>query len=163
MERTITAGGKPYKIRASAAALIIYKAQFGVDYIEELQNVGNDNEKAYIIGCRLLWAMARSAAEQLPTPDEWINMISPEEITDALLMSTEMFRHSLLAYESSSASKGEPFTAEKFRAMAALCSLSYEDLNVMPLGMALNTIENYMDIRYGDGDYVSAADFFGEG
>ena len=161
MERTITAGGKPYKIRASAGALVIYKAQFGADYTDDLGEVGEDNEKAYIVGCRLLWAMARSVKEKLPTPDEWIRSFKPKELEKALILSNEMFVQSLAAYESYS--KGEPFEAEKFRALAALSGLDHDDINLMPIGMVLNTIEHYMNIRYGDGDYVSAADFFGEG
>lgn len=161
MERTITAGGKPYKIRASAGALIIYKAQFGADYTEDLIEGKEDDEKAYIVGCRLLWAMARSAKEKLPAPNDWINSFKPKELEKALICSNEMFMQSLSVCERHG--KGEQFQAEKFRALAALSGLSYDDLNIMPIGMVLNTIEHYMNIRYDDGDdYVSAADFFGE-
>ena len=57
MERTITVGGKPFKIRASAGALVIYKAQFGREYTEDCAEI-LDDKSALTVGCRLLWAMA---------------------------------------------------------------------------------------------------------
>lgn len=160
MERTIKAGGKPYKIRASAGALVIYKAQFGRDYTDELAEIGNDNEKAFIVGCRLLWAMGRAAKAKLPTPDEWINSFKDKELEKALIISQQLFEFSLGDSENSGTEK---FSSEKFMAGAAMCGMSLEDLCSLPISMVKETIEEYMQMRYGDGsEYVSAAEFFGE-
>lgn len=164
MERTITAGGKPYKIRASAGALVIYKTQFGRDYPEELAELKeNDEEGAVVLGCRLLWAMARTVKEKLPTPDEWIAAFKRKELEEALLISRQLFAMSLGEQEDSG-DPGSEFTAERLVAEAALCGMSIADLCIMPLSMVIKTIEEYISMRYGDGDnnYVSAAEFFGE-
>lgn len=160
MERTITVGGKPFKIRASAGALVIYKAQFGREYTEDCADIGDDDEKAVRVGCRLLWAMARSAKEKLPTPDEWIAMFRAKELKKALITSQQLFVLSL----GDTAEKGdEEFSSEMLMASAALCGMGLDELNSLPLGMVLDTIERYAEMRYGDdGEYVSAADFFGE-
>ena len=163
MERPITAGGKAYKIRASAGALIIYKAQFGREYPEELADIGNDEEKAYVVGCRLLWAMARSAKEKLPTPDEWLAMFKKKELKAALFISQILFEHSLSGRDNDK-NGDEDYSSEQLMASAALCGLNTTDLNNLPLGMVVDTIDKYMDMRYGGGDseFVSSADFFGE-
>lgn len=162
MERTITAGGKPYKIRASAGALIIYKAQFGREYPEELADIGDDENKAYIVGCRLLWAMARSVRDKLPTPDEWLRLFKKKELKEALLVSQLLFEISLGNGEKDR--DGDDFSSEQLMASAALCGLGMDELNSLPLGMTTDTISRYMDMRYGGGDdeYVSSAEFFGE-
>lgn len=162
MERTITAGGKPYKIRASAGALIIYKAQFGREYPEELADIGDDENKAYIVGCRLLWAMARSVRDKLPTPDEWLRLFKKKELKEALLVSQLLFEISLGNGEKDR--DGDDFSSEQLMASAALCGLGMDELNSLPLGMTIDTISRYMDMRYGGGDdeYVSSAEFFGE-
>ena len=162
MERTITAGGKPYKIRASAGALIIYKSQFCREYSEELADIGEDEQMAYTVGCRLLWAMARSAREKLPSPDEWLRLFKKKELKEALLVSQLLFEISLGNGEKDR--DGDDFSSEQLMASAALCGLGMDELNSLPLGMTIDTISRYMDMRYGGGDdeYVSSAEFFGE-
>lgn len=163
MERTITAGGKPYKIRASAGALIIYKAQFGREYPEELADIGGDENKAYIVGCRLLWAMARSVRDKLPTPDEWLKLFKKKELREALFISQLLFEYSL-GNKTERDNGREDYSSEQLMASAALCGLGMDELNSLPLGMTIDTISRYMDMRYGGGDdeYVSSAEFFGE-
>lgn len=162
MERTITAGGKPYNIRASAGALIIYKSQFCREYPEELADIGDDENKAYTVGCRLLWAMAKSAREKLPSPDEWLRLFKKKELKEALLVSQLLFEISLGNGEKDR--DGDDFSSEQLMASAALCGLGMDELNSLPLGMTIDTISRYMDMRYGGGDdeYVSSAEFFGE-
>lgn len=160
MERMIKVGGKPYKIRASAGALVIYKAQFGKDYPDELAELGDDNKKAFVVGCRLLWAMARAAKAKLPTPDEWINSFRDKELAAALIVSQQLFAFSV---GDSEGRGSEKFSSEKLMASAALCGMGPSDLNSLPLGMVIDTIEEYAQIRCGEGgEYVSAAEFFGE-
>lgn len=164
MERMITAGGKPYKIRASAGALVLYKAQFGIDYTEEISALEDGNEEsAYIIGCRLLWAMARSVKEKLPTPNEFINGMKPKELVQALKVSQELFSLSLDGHDNSDYDEEKNFSAEELMADAALCGMSLRDLNELPLRMVIDTINKYAEKRWGDGsEYVSSSEFFGE-
>ena len=159
MERTITVGGKPFKIRASAGALVIYKAQFGREYTEDCAEI-LDDKSALTVGCRLLWAMARAVKEKLPTPDEWTAMFKAKELEKALVTSQKLF---LLSLGESSDEGGEEFSSEALIASAALCGMGIGELNALPLSMVLDTIEKYAEMRYGgDGEYVGAADFFGE-
>lgn len=164
MERMITVGGKPYKIRASAGALILYKAQFGVDYTDEIAELKDgDEESAYIIGCRLMWAMARSAKDKLPAPDDFINTMKPKELVRALTISQELFALSLSTNDDDYEHDSRTFSAEELMADAALCGMSLCDLNELPLRMVIETIEQYAEKRWGDGgEYVSSAEFFGE-
>lgn len=162
MERMITVGNKPYKIRASAAVPLIYKAQFGTDYNEDIAGLQEgDDQSDYIIGCRLLWAMARTVKEKLPTPDEWIVSFKPKELERALTVSHELFELSLGSDDDDEGGgDGEPFTAERFMALAAHCGLSFQDLKYLPLGMAIKTISEYASLG-SDEEYVSGAEFFG--
>lgn len=163
MERMITVGKKPYKIRASAAVPLIYKAQFGTDYNEDIAELQEgDDQSAYIIGCRLLWAMARTVKEKLPTPDEWIVSFKPKELKQALTVSRKLFELSLGSDDDDEGGgDGEPFTAERFMALAARCGLSFQDLKHLPLGMAIKTISEYASLS-SEEEYVSGAEFFGE-
>lgn len=159
MERTVMVGGKPYNIRASAWALVIYKAQFGREYTEDAASINND-EEAYIVGCRLLWAMARAAKSKLPSPDDWIAMFKGKEIVKALKTSQQLFAFSM---GEDRGGKGEEFSSETLIASAAICGMRSEELNSLPLGMVIDTMEEYAEMRFGDGsEYVSAAEFFGE-
>ena len=117
MERMIIVGKKPYKIRASAAVPLIYKAQFGTDYNEDIAELQEgDDQSAYIIGCRLLWAMARTVKDKLPTPDQWIVSFKPKELERALTVSRKLFELSLGSDDDDEGGDGEPFTAERFMA-----------------------------------------------
>lgn len=160
MERTIKVGGKPYNIRASAWALVIYKAQFGREYTEDTGDA-EDDEQAYIVGCRLLWAMARAAKSKTPSPDDWIVMFKPKELAKALVLSQHLFAASM--GEEKRSGKGSKFSSESLIASAAICGMRSEELNSLPLGMVIETMEEYAEMRFGDGsEYVGSAEFFGE-
>lgn len=159
MERTIKVDGKPYNIRASAWALVIYKAQFGREYTEDAA-AAKDDEQAYIVGCRLLWAMARAAKSKLPSPDNWIKIFKEKELEKALVTSQKLFAASM---GEGHGGKGVKFSSETLIASAAICGMRSEELNSLPLGMVVETMEEYAEMRFGDGsEYVGAADFFGE-
>ena len=113
------------------------------------------------MGCRLLWAMARAAKSKTPSPDDWILMFKPKELAKALVLSQQLFAASM--GEEKRRGKGSEFSSETLIASAAICGMRTEELNGLPLGMVIDTMEKYAEMRFGDGsEYVSAADFFGE-
>ena len=75
MEKCITLGKKQITIRATAGVLVIYKEQFGTEYMEDTAALEFDEEgrpmteedgrRALTIGGQLLWAMAKAADDRI--------------------------------------------------------------------------------------------------
>ncbi|MGF2525967.1 hypothetical protein ACQUW0_26970, partial [Ralstonia pseudosolanacearum] len=147
MKKTIIIGGTAIPLSASAGALVHYKKQFGTEYTDEHKELKNLKEDAGAqaqkyaeISLRLLWAMARAADRAIEPFETWIATKESAELFSALSEAQTFFASSLRGRNDSSEA-GEAFTSERLMAQALICGLSVDDLDDMPLPMALDTIE----------------------
>ncbi|MBO5449811.1 MAG: hypothetical protein J5994_10880 [Ruminococcus sp.] len=154
MERTVEIGGIKVRLRASAGTLIIYKEQFGTDYITDM-GAAKENPAALETGCRLLWSMARSADNSIPPPEQWFEGLGSFDIEKAFCFAGKLFEESCpeLSEESS---QGDPLTAENLAASALVCGLSLEELNRISLGMTLKIMNEYCEMKSGEEKAVPA-------
>lgn len=150
MERIISIGKKKVKLRASAAVLVIYKGQFGSDYTEDMASIDRSLERAFITGCRILWSMAKSADDNIPPPEVWIEELGEFDAEQVFLQTKKLFEESCGDINSDSSEYGEPLTAESLATSALVCKLSITDLNKMSVSMALSIMSEYCNLRSGE-------------
>jgi hypothetical protein len=160
MEKTITIGNKNVLLKATAGVLIKYKQQFGRDYNADYQELtaNRDDEELYSlrfseIGLHLLWAMAKTADKNVEPPESWLIGVDIGQLAESVIEALVLFNSSFseLEQKSSGSTEGKDFTAESLVAEALICGLSPSDLDDMPLGMVLNTIEEWCKAKgYAD-------------
>lgn len=155
--------GKTVKLKASAGVLVLYKSQFGSDYIEDSRKLyGTENFSLtdYLMtGYRLLWCMAKVADPTVLPPDEWVESFNVFELEEPLKKAQELFSDSLKLMDDIEQTDGtsEPLTVEKLIAYSALCGMTLADLDRLPLPMVLGAVYEYIRLRYGSGDEAKTA------
>lgn len=151
MEKTITIGNKNIVLRAVAGVLIIYKEQFGTEYVEDMASIADDVEKAVTVGGQLIWAMAKAADDKILPPKEFYDDIGSFDLDTAFREAADLFELSCANIDTSNASGNDTLTSENLVTSALLCKMSYDELCRMSLSMALNIISQYSAIRSGEG------------
>lgn len=155
--------GKVIKLKASAGVLVLYKSQFGRDYIEdsrEIYSTENFSLTDYLLtGYRLLWCMAKTADPSILPPDEWVESFNVFELEEPLKKAQELFSESLKLMDDIEQAEGtsEPLTVEKLMAYSALCGMTLADLDRLPLPMVLGAVYEYIRLKYGSGDETKEA------
>lgn len=154
MTDTININDKTIPIKASADVMIIYKAQFGTDYAADCLHLENESDSTdgYVVTAfQLLWAMAKAADPEILPPTQWAVSLGKFDLEKPLKQAQALYTECLGRYEAEDLdNSGEPVTAEKLRAYAALAGLTSADLNAMPLPMVLKIITTYIKTKYGD-------------
>lgn len=156
MTDTININDKTIPIKASADVMIIYKAQFGTDYAADcltLENESDSTDGYVVTAFQLLWAMAKAADPEILPPTQWAVSLGKFDLEKPLKQAQALYAECLGRYDNKQEdldNSGEPVTAEKLRAYAALAGLTSADLNSMPLPMVLEIISTYIKTKYGD-------------
>lgn len=150
MEKTITIGKKNIVLRAVAGVLIIYKEQFGSEYVEDMADIADDMAKAVTVGGQLIWAMAKAADDRIMPPKEFYEEVGEFDMDTAFREAADLFDLSCRNIESNG-NGNEALTSENLVTSALLCKMSYDELCRMSLSMALNIISQYSAIRSGEG------------
>ena len=166
MEKTIAYSGGKFNLRASAAVMIIYKEQFGVEYTEDFSAAIMAPAEAVKVGYRLLWAMAKCADDTIPDPDIFIDGLGEDfDLLGAVDSAAELMRKSLgefAAEESGTeweASEPDNELSERLVASALRCGFSVSDLNRISVGFLLRCISANLEGRSrSDGDNIKIAD-----
>ena len=166
MEKTIAYSGGKFNLRASAAVMIIYKEQFGVEYTEDFSAAIMAPAEAVKVGYRLLWAMAKCADDTIPDPDIFIDGLGEDfDLLGAVDSAAELMRKSLgefAAEESDTegeASEPDNELSERLVASALRCGFSVSDLNRISVGFLLRCISANLEGRSrNDGDNIKIAD-----
>lgn len=70
MEKTVTIEGKEIKLRTHGNIPNLYKKQFGVDFINEMNKM-NKGEISLEFFNNFLWLAAKEADKEILSPDEW--------------------------------------------------------------------------------------------
>lgn len=161
MEKCITLGDKQITIRATAGVLVIYKEQFGTEYMEDtaalefddngMPMTEEDGRRALTIGGQLLWAMAKAADDKILPPIQFYEDIGSFDADYAYSEAAELFAMSCDGAEDMSSGKSnEKLTSENLVTSALLCKMSYTDLCKISVAMALNIINQYCAIKSGE-------------
>ena len=168
MEKTIAYSGGKFNLRASAAVMIIYKEQFGVEYTEDFSAAIMAPAEAVKVGYRLLWAMAKCADDTIPDPDIFIDGLGEDfDLLGAVDSAAELMRKSLGEFavcDTENTDKGEEAEtdgdlSERLAASALRCGFSIADLNRISVGFLLRCINtNLAGRQQGGGDNVKIAD-----
>ena len=166
MEKTIAYSGGKFNLRASAAVMIIYKEQFGVEYTEDFSAAIMAPAEAVKVGYRLLWAMAKCADDTIPDPDIFIDGLGEDfDLPGAVDSAAELMRKSLgeFAVEESGTegevSEPDNELSERLVASALRCGFSVSDLNRISVGFLLRCISANLEGRSrNDGDNIKIAD-----
>ena len=166
MEKTIAYSGGKFNLRASAAVMIIYKEQFGVEYTEDFSAAIMAPAEAVKVGYRLLWAMAKCADDTIPDPDIFIDGLGEDfDLLGAVDSAAELMRKSLGEFAAEeSGTEGEVSEldnelSERLVASALRCGFSVADLNRISVGFLLRCISANLEGRSrNDGDNIKIAD-----
>lgn len=73
MEGIIKAGGRDIRVKNTASALYIYKAQFGRDFLADVQRMRSDDAVDVLDVMGVVWAMAKNADKSVEGFIEWID------------------------------------------------------------------------------------------
>lgn len=156
-------GRDKVQLKASAGVLVLYKSQFGCDYIEDSKAILDDDKKLDIeqyiqTGYRLLWCMAKMADPDILPPDEWAESLGEFDLEEPLKKAQKLYSESLnFAQKIQNATEdSEELTAEKLIAYSALCGMTIADLDRLPLPMVLESIYEYVRLKYGEGEERAA-------
>ena len=165
MEQTIAYSGGKFNLRASAAVMIIYKEQFGVEYTEDFSAAIMAPAEAVKVGYRLLWAMAKCADDTIPDPDIFIDGLGEDfDLLGAVDSAAELMRKSLGEFATEeSGTEGEVSEpdnelSERLVASALRCGFSVSDLNRISVGFLLRCISANLVGRQQGGDNIKIAD-----
>ena len=165
MEKTIAYSGGKFNLRASAAVMIIYKEQFGVEYTEDFSAAIMAPAEAVKVGYRLLWAMAKCADDTIPDPDIFIDGLGEDfDLLGAVDSAAELMRKSLGEFATEeSGTEGEDSEpdnelSERLVASALRCGFSVSDLNHISVGFLLRCISANLVGRQQGGDNIKIAD-----
>jgi hypothetical protein len=160
MEKTVYYKDNPISLKASAIILITYKQQFGKEYNEDLSKI-----KALIdtfasqelissvisdVSLKLMWCMAKAANNSIIDYDTWKEQFDNEDISELLQEVDNLFKKSIGENDDDiSDEEYEPLKCENLVACCSLCGIDLNSLNNMSIGFALNTVKEYINIKYG--------------
>lgn len=104
MERVVTIGGQPYKMKSTAANLLKYKAQFGRDLLEDISIMQGamkpdgsfdfsvlDLEVIY----NMCWLLLKAADPSLPPPMEWLDTLDSFPLHEAAGAAMQLYVESM--------------------------------------------------------------------
>lgn len=89
MEKTVTVDGKPIRFKTSGAALLIYNAQTGRDFLSDIMSMhdeetGKLNIKGFdtVALLHICWVLARIADPTIPEPMTWLDRFDAFPVAD---------------------------------------------------------------------------------
>lgn len=145
MESTLYIGGKAINVSAKLKALMLYKRQFGEEYLDryvQIQNAEGDTERlaedVTITAFRIIWAMAKAYDESVPPPDLWL---AGFENTDGFLQAVFKAQGLIAASAGNKRDKKDngsdesvKITTESYLAIAVRAGIGYDAALEMTIG-----------------------------
>lgn len=144
MESTLYIGGKAINVSAKLKALMLYKRQFGEEYLDrflQIQKAEGDTKKlaedVTITAFRIIWAMAKAYDESIPPPDLWL---AGFENTDGFLQAVFKAQGLIAASTGTKKEKESPneenakITTESYLAAAVKAGIGYDAALEMTIG-----------------------------
>lgn len=165
MERILKIGGKTnIRIKATAGVLIRYKQQFGREYMDDLLEVSNIEDiesesnqlKIATIGYNLLWAMAKTADNSTPPPEEFLNLFDRDimKIMPFVEVAEELFKKSMDGIRDfkNSGKSDTPIRTEHLIALSSMSGFNTQDIDNLSISMLFNSIGEYWEMKTGGTD-----------
>ena len=104
MERIVNIGGHDYKMKATAASLLKYKAQFGRDLLDDVAQMQNAMKKDGTFDLQAIdlevlynmcWLLIKAAEPELPPPLEWLDTLDSFPLEDAAKEAMQLYVESM--------------------------------------------------------------------
>ena len=161
MEKIIRIDKKEYTAKATALSLIIYRASFGRDGLQDIINMlpGSAQDSAAVDGViilQLLWSYIKTADKNAPPFELWLNnqfAMASETVATVLYQVVELsfsnMQTKIKSNQVSTSGTREPLTTELLLCHAADRGLSLIDFEHMTVGMVLDylTLCQNLDIE----------------
>lgn len=154
MKASIMLGDKEIVIAATLKAMVLYKRQFGEEYLDSFTEINESDstekqaEDITITGFRLLWAMVAAADDSTPLPNKWLAERGSvkENFTTALTEAQALFYTSIRSGKpgNSSGEKRVRITTEQFLSAALKAGIGYNDALEMTIGELNAVLEEYI-------------------
>lgn len=159
MNATVTIGRQTVPIVATAGVIVLYNSQFGTEYLEDYLSLKEETniEKYLMVGYRLLWCMAKTADPRLLPPDEWILALGDFDLEQPLKIAQKLFTDTMKRCRNDGDVDGEPLTADRLIAYAAICGMTMSDLDRLSLPLVINSIDSYITAKYGSDESKEAS------
>ena len=156
MTGSVMIGGKRVELAATLGAMIRYKEQFGREYnddIAALDKLKGDEDKytteTALVGIKLIWAMAKTADNSIPSPEVWAEIFSEKDIVPIMIEAIALFSASLgdRTGEQERDGNDESFRTEELVALCTQYGISIGELDKLSINMILNIMEAVAEIR----------------
>lgn len=104
MERIVKIGGNDYKMKATAASLLKYKAQFGRDLLDDvsamqaaMKSDGSFDFSAIDLEVlyNMCWLLIKAADPELPPPLDWLDTLDSFPLEEAAKDAMELYVESM--------------------------------------------------------------------
>ena len=161
MEKIIGIDNKSYTVKATALSLIIYRANFGRDGLQDITSlIPTDAQNAAQIDgmtiLKLFWSFIKAADKNAPPFDLWLQNqnMQPLKIAAAVLhqvveLSLANVQTKIKSKQVSAGGTSEPITTELLLYRATDRGLNLLDFEYMTIGMVMDylTLCNNVDIE----------------
>lgn len=160
MTGSVLIDNKRVELSATLGAMLRYKQQFGKEYNEDVSELNkfdeNCNEEYYTklttTGIKLIWAMAKTADNSIPSFDIWVDTIGNIDIEPILTEAVALYSRSLGEHQSSQDITDDinsDFCTEELVALCVACGISVSDLDMLSVDMTVKIIKEIADLKGG--------------
>lgn len=153
MIKNIKIGKKDYILKNTASVLLIYKNQFGTDYLEDVLHISTlecvkNTRQIGVIGYQLLWSMLKAGNSEIPDPDVFYSEIPANHLTDLINLAGNFFLKTFpKVQEGKNEADNSPFTAESLSVCCTSCGLTLHDMENYTLDFVIGYIDKYVDFK----------------
>lgn len=153
MIKSIKAGERYINLKASAAALIIYKQQFGKEYTQDYQDAQSGKGAAQT-GYQLVWSLAKCADNSIPDPEIWLKTLGKDfDIAQAVKTAAELIYESMGEFAEDKGDSEEDTDnsnlSERIAAVALRCGFTIADMNEVSISFLIRCVNEHIDIVSG--------------
>lgn len=162
MTKEIIIGNTAIKLKATGGMFIRYKEAFGTEYYDDMLKIksleknieATTKEKLELsaeTAYKLIWAMAKTADDNISEPEQWIDEFEVFPAADILKQANELLNKSICTCKRPHSDNGDTkqLTAENLVACSVMCGLSMQDIDNRSIGFLMGCIAEYADIKSG--------------
>ena len=160
MTGSIMIGEKRVELSATLGAMLRYKQQFGREYnddINELNKLKESGSDEYykalgVMGIKLIWAMAKTADNGIPSFEVWLNIFDGVDIAPIMSKTLALYSQSLGEHAESDNTDDEEngdenFSTEALVATCLACGISICDLDRLTVDTVVKIITEIAELR----------------
>ena len=160
MTGSIMIGDRRVELSATLGAMLRYKQQFGREYNDDINELnmlkesgGEEYYKALgVMGIKLIWAMAKTADNNIPSFDVWLNIFDGVNIAPIMAKTMALYNQSLGEHAESANTDDEEngdecFSTEALAATCLACGISICDLDRLTVDTVVKIITEIAELR----------------